>query len=115
MKIGKVGTRVKIKAANKTLKCKLLEVDELGNYIIQLNNARQSIVQYDPKEVVVTHTFRTTVDRMDDNGDLRPVKVFRTATLKQRTFGSARYEWRENYMTRELFPGPDGRFCFKDA
>ena len=115
MKIGKLGTRVKIKATGQTEKCHLLEVDELGNIIIQHNDTRRRIIQYHPDEVVVTHTFRTKVERFDMNGDVTLARTTRTATLRpSHEFGKMHYEWRENYMPRKLYPNADGDYVFHE-
>ena len=112
--IRKLGTRVKIKRSGTTHRCTLLEVDELGNYIIQLHNGLQTVLQLYPHECTITHTFRTKVEYINDNGDLSLTRTTRTATLKQTEQRQPFYQWQENYMTRTLHPDAQGAFFFHE-
>ena len=101
MKIKKLGTKIKIKSWKKKFNCQILEVDELGNVIVQLQNERNSIHQFHPDEVIVTDTFRTSTGYFNQYGDIAETRTIRTATLRIGEIGSKPYwEWTANYTTR---------------
>ena len=101
MKATKLGTKIKIKRQKKTFNCRILEVDELGNVIVQLQDERKSVYQFRPDEVIVTNRFRTKTGYFNQYGDIAETRTVRTATLRIGEIGTKPYwEWTANYMTR---------------
>jgi len=100
---------LKHKESGKSFHAEIIEIDELGNIIVKYN---KRIIQHLADEIVITHKFKTQVERFDQHGDLVFVKASRTATLKTVAFGELAFFYTANGFTHRINPDEHGHFSF---
>lgn len=109
------GVRVKTKDDKKSFFGNILEIDALGNIIVQRHSGMQTIQLFHPNEVVITKKFKTTTSRYDEYGSDTEIKCTRTATLRigghRREWNEPHFDYREDYSSFEI-PLKDGQFTF---